>query len=182
MGRHRQAGGARRARSTVVKATAAFGMAAALAVGVKSVADGPVGAQAMSNPDGKPVKDLAAGPVADPTTSAATQQPRHLTPTDMATEPAAAPTPTQLSTAIRTQQVTPSYSAAAQQTASAATMPTVSAPTPSATSSSSRATPAPATSSAAPAPASRSGAQQGTGLLGGVVSGVGGLVNGLLGN
>lgn len=197
MGRHRRSKLALGARSTVVKAAAAMGVATALAAGINSAANGPIGTQAAADTTGDPV-NLAGNSAPDTGHhTGGTTATHESVPTGFATESATAPkliqpasdihqnTPGSAAVHAVQQATTPSSTATEAPVPSASTAPSAPSTAPS--------TPAQPPASQAPAPA-QGGSTGGDGstsggtqshpvgsLLGGVVGTVGGVVDGLLG-
>ncbi|MDI5966229.1 hypothetical protein POF50_006410 [Streptomyces sp. SL13] len=191
MGRHRRAKLALGARSTVVKAAAAMGVATALAAGINSAANGPVGTQAAADTTGDPV-NLAGNSSSEGGHHTATTSGHESVPTGFATESAGQPKLIQPASDVHAVKSTAAHTAqTATQTAPGTTATqapapvTSTAPTPPPTAPSDPGS-APPPASSAPAPAQ--GGSSGSGstgpvgsLLGGVVGTVGGVVDGLLG-
>ncbi len=193
MGRHRRAKVVLGARSTVVKAAAAMGVATALAVGVNSAAHGPTGTQAAADTTGDPVAHVGDHSAPDTGHTATSKTTHQSVPTGFATESAGTPKLIQQTAA---KHAAAGGSATAQQRqAQSVPAPQASQPAqqPSSPSGSASAPSGSDSASSAPAPSQSSGTttggqqgQQGRqgqdgGLLGTVVGTVGGVVGGLLG-
>lgn len=183
MGRHRRVKVVLGARSTVVKAAAAMGVATALAAGINSAANGPVATQATADTNDGPVAHLA-GSTAPETGHSSTAQKQESVPTGFATESAGQPKLIQQawpSPARTTDTSAPAPAPSASQPASQ----TPGSSQPSAPGAGSSTPGSGSTSTQAPAPTQNpggaQGGQQGGGLLGTVVGTVGGVVGGLLG-
>jgi hypothetical protein len=186
MGRHRRKV-ALAARSTVVKAAAAMGVATALAAGINSAANGPTHAQAAADPSGEPVH-LAGSSLPESGGPTASQSQQQSAPTGFATQSAGTP---KLIQQVASTAAAHTVDALAHTAPAAAPSPSASQPAspsqpaqPSDPSGGSTAPGSAPTSPQTPPPSQGtggSGHHQGGGLLGGVVGTVGGVVDGLLG-
>lgn len=189
MGRHRRSKVVLGARSTVVKAAAAMGVATALAAGINSAANGPSGTQATADTTGDPVNfagDTPDSSVGHNTTGASHQE---SSPTGFATQSAGMPKLIQQVSLKHTDQPVKALTQAqSADTPAPVSSPVAAQPStpPPAGGSSTGATPPSSQPTTPQAPPQQGGTgstghQGGGGLLGGVIGTVGGVVDGLLG-